>query len=137
MNNLNWPLLFLAKNGWMKLDESLPSTLISIFVGHAWWGTCLHEKLFEMHEMWGAPSCMQTCYYMHRKTCTKISNSWTPEFVSFSFQANNILTTFMIHLHQTPDNETNYSQKMNLKIMFLIFIVNFFWYEYLTKQKKY
>ena len=39
----------------------------------------MHEWLSEVHEMWDAQSCTQTCYYMHEKTCTKVSNFWSPD----------------------------------------------------------
>ena len=39
----------------------------------------MHKQLFKVHEMCGAWSCMQTCSNLHRKTCTKISNSWSPD----------------------------------------------------------
>ena len=46
--------------------------------------TCVHKQLFEVHKMWCAWWCVQPCYHMLQKTCTKISNSWSPDsFYSF------------------------------------------------------
>ena len=84
MNNTNQLLLSLARNRWMKWDESLPSILKYFFLCsrcmmryvsvHTCTNNYLKETKFEVDN----PVCKDVIRCTKR-TCTKISNSCSPD----------------------------------------------------------